>query len=100
MEAPLSFKMRNGHVIVLEKVFVICWRKEIQFYGHMAAKDSQYVRYRTTLIKFERCYWITVVIGLFITFSDRESDRQHRTMTFAELPNHPILLTMVYLSWV
>ena len=31
MEAPLSFKMRNGHVIVLEKVFVIGWRKEIQW---------------------------------------------------------------------
>ena len=30
MEAPLSFKMRNGHVIVLhEKVFIIGWRKEI-----------------------------------------------------------------------
>ena len=27
------------------------------------------------------------------TFSDRE--QQHRTMTFAELPNHPLLLTMV-----
>ena len=29
------------------------------------------------------------------TFSDRESEQQHRTMTFAELPNHPPLLTMV-----
>ena len=24
-------------------------------------------------------------------FSDRESEQQHRTMTFAELPNHPLL---------
>ena len=31
------------------------------------------------------------------TFSDRESERQHRTMTFAELPNHPLLLTMIAL---
>ena len=29
------------------------------------------------------------------TFSDRESEQQHRTMTFAKLPNHPLLLTMV-----
>ena len=29
------------------------------------------------------------------TFSDRESEQQHRTMIFAELPNHPLLLTMV-----
>ena len=29
------------------------------------------------------------------TFSDRESEQQHRTMTFAELPNHPLLLTYV-----
>ena len=28
-------------------------------------------------------------------FSDRESEQQHRTMTFPELPNHPLLLTMV-----
>ena len=28
------------------------------------------------------------------TFSDRESEQQHRTMTFAELPNH-LLLTYV-----
>ena len=29
LEAPLSFKMTRCHVIVLEKVFVIGWRKEI-----------------------------------------------------------------------
>ena len=29
LEAPLSFKMTQCHVIVLEKVFVIGWRKEI-----------------------------------------------------------------------
>ena len=28
------------------------------------------------------------------TFSDRESEQQHRTMTFAALPNHPLVLTM------
>ena len=28
------------------------------------------------------------------TFSDRESEQQHRTMTFAELPNYPLLQTM------
>ena len=42
MEAPLSFK--NGHVIVLEKVFVIGWRKEILW-----TRDDE------GLIKSERC---------------------------------------------
>ena len=32
------------------------------------------------------------------TFSDRESEQKHRTMTSAELPNHPLLLTMALLS--
>ena len=53
-------------------------------------------RWRTTLIKSERCYWITASLySKYNTFSDRESEQQHRTMTFAELPNHPLLLTMI-----
>ena len=46
--------------------------------------------------KSERCYWMTASLySKYNTFSDRESEQQHRTMTFAELPNHPHLLTMV-----
>ena len=42
-------RWRNGHVIVLEKVFVIGWRR-----------THNTRRWRTTLIKSERCYWMTV----------------------------------------
>ena len=31
------------------------------------------------------------------TFSDGESEQQHRTMSFAELPNHPLLLFYAYI---
>ena len=49
--------------------------------------------WRTTLIKSERCYWMTASLYKeYNTFSDRESEKQHRTTTFAELPNHPLLL--------
>ena len=55
-------------------------------------------RWRTTLIKSKHCYWMTASLyKKYNTFSDREND-QHRTMTFAELPNHPLLLTMVWQS--
>ena len=55
-------------------------------------------RWRTTLIKSERCYWMTASLyRKYNTFSDCESEQQHRTMTFAELPNHPLLLTLVCL---
>ena len=48
----------------------------------------------TTLIKSERCYRMTASLyRRYNTFSDRESE-QHKT-TFAELPNHPVLLTMI-----
>ena len=32
---------------------------------------------------------------IYNTFSDRESEPLYRTMTFAEHPNHPVLLTMI-----
>ena len=55
-------------------------------------------RWRTTLIKSKHCYWMTASLyRKYNTFSNREND-QHRTMTFAELPNHPLLLTMGYCS--
>ena len=53
-------------------------------------------RWRTTLIESERCYWMTASLyRKYNTFSDRESE-QHRTMTFAELLNRPLLLTMLW----
>ena len=52
-------------------------------------------RCRSTLIKSERCYWMTASLyRKYNAFSDRESEQQHRTMTFTELPNRPLLLTM------
>ena len=54
--------------------------------------------WRTTLIKFKRCYWMTASLyRKYHTFSDHESEQQHRTMTFVQFPNHPLLLTMVWL---
>ena len=45
---------------------------ERKFYGHG--------RRRTTLIKSERCYWMTASIyRKYNRFSDRESEQQHRT---------------------
>ena len=44
----------------------------------------------------ERSYWMTASLyRKYNTFSDRESEQQHRTMTSAVLPNHPLLLTML-----
>ena len=58
-------------------------------------------RWRSTLIKSERCYWMTASLyRKYNTFSDRDSEQQHRRMTFGELPNHPFLLTMVTLHIV
>ena len=84
-------------------VMLLYWRKylllvgERKFYGYVMVKDSQHVtRKDNTIIKSERCYWMTALLYTkYNTFSDRESEQQHRTMTFAELPNHPLLLTMV-----
>ena len=84
----------NGHVIVLEKVFVIGWRKKIIWTCELQRTHNTW-RWRTALIKSEHCYWMTTSLyRKYNTFSGRESEQQHRTMTFAELPNHPILLTM------
>ena len=56
-------------------------------------------RWRTTLIKSERYYWMTASLyRKYNTFSDRESEQQHRTMTLVELPNHPLLLTMARIT--
>ena len=68
-------------------MFVVGWRKEILW-----TRDDE----RTTLIKSKRCYWMTASLyRKYNTFSGRESEQQHRTMTFVELPNHPLLLTML-----
>ena len=49
-------------------------------------------RWRATLIKSERCYWMPASLyRKYNTSSDRGSEQQHITMTFAELPNHPLL---------
>ena len=53
-------------------------------YGHVTAKGS--------IIGWLIHYTETTVY----TFSDHESEQQHRTMTFAELPNHPCLLIIVW----
>ena len=53
-------------------------------------------RWRIKLIKSERCYWMLASLyKKYNTFSDREREQQHRTITFAELPNHPLLLTII-----
>ena len=66
-------------------MFVIGWRKEILW-----TRDGEGITTRDDegLIKSERCYWITTSLyRKYNTFSDRESEQEHRTMTFVELPN-------------
>ena len=67
-------RWRSSHVIVLEKVFLVGERK---FYGHVTAKDSQHVTMKDyTIIKSERCYWMTASLyRKYNTFSDRESEQ-------------------------
>ena len=90
-------RWRNSHVIVLYWIKCLLLVGERKFYGHMTAKDSHNTwQWRTTLVRSERCYWMTASLyRKYNTFSDRESEQKHRTMTFAELPNHSLLLTMV-----
>ena len=59
-------------------------------------------RWRTTLIKSERCYWMLASLcKKYNRFSDRgRGEQQHRTMTFAELPNHPLLLHITMWHWL
>ena len=83
-------------------VMLLYWRKclllvgdvgERRFHGHVTAKNSQHVtmKHYIILIKSKRCYWMTASLyRKYNTFSDRESEQQHRIMTFAELPN-PLL---------
>ena len=87
MEAPLSFKMTQWSCYCIGES--VCYWLE-------KGNSMDTWRWRTTLIKSERCYWMTASLyRKYNTFSDRKSEQQHRTMTFAELPNHPLLLTMV-----
>ena len=90
MEAPLSDDAM---------VMLLYWRKclllvgERKLHGHVTMKDYTN-SIRTLLLETASLY------RKYNTFSDRESEQQHRTMTFAELPNHPHLLTMLCLCAV
>ena len=87
MEGPLSFKMTQWSCYCIGES--VCYRLEKgNFIGTW--------RWRTTLIKSERCYWMFASFyRKYNTFSNRESEQQHRIMTFAEFPNDPLLLTLV-----
>ena len=51
-------------------------------------------RWRTTLNPNVAIGWLLH----YTLFSHRKSEQQHRTMTFAKLPNHPLLLTMAIVT--
>ena len=101
MEAPLSFKMTqwscNNTIVVMLCYCIgesVCyWLEKENSMDTMTAKDSQHVTMkddRTLLL--DDCF---IIYKKYNTFGDRESEQQHRTINFAELPNHPLLLTMV-----
>ena len=84
---PLTIVSRGGWFgssIVFQDdavVMLLYWRKclslvgERKFYGHVTAKDSQHVTIRTTLIKFEHCYWMTASLyRKYNMFSDRVTE--------------------------
>ena len=67
-------------------VMLLYWRKclllvgEIKFYMDTWRRRTHNTwRWRTTLIKFERCYWMTASLyRKYNTFSDRESKQQQQ----------------------
>ena len=95
--APLSFNMTLWSCYCIGES-VCYWLEKGISMDTWRRRTHNTWRWRTTLIKSERCYWMTASLyRKYNTFSDRESEQQHRTMTFAELPNHPLLLTLVCL---
>ena len=94
LEAPLSFKMTQWSSYWIGES-VCYWLEKGNAMDTWRRRTRNTWRWRITLIKSERCYWMTASLyRKYNTFSDRESEQQHRTMTIAELPNHPLLLTM------
>ena len=98
LEAPLSFKMTQWSCYCIGES--VCYRLEKgNSMDTWRRRTHNTWRWRTTLIKSERCYWVTASLyRKYNTFSDRESEEQHRTMNFVELPNHPLQLTMLCLK--
>ena len=91
LEAPLSFKMTQWSCYCIGES--VCYWLE-------KGNSMDTWRWRTTLIKSKRCYWMTASLyRKYNTFS--ESEQQHSTMTSAEglLQTHPLLLTMIKQSW-
>ena len=65
---------------------------ESKFYGHVTAKDSQHVTMK------DYTWMTTSLYRKYNTFNDRESEQQHKTVTFAV--SYSDLIAVETVNWL
>ena len=91
---PLHIASRSSIVFQDDAMVMLLYRRKYCYCFEKVFMSMNTWRWRTTLNPNVAIGWLLH----YTLFSHRKSEQQHRTMTFAKLPNHPLLLTMAIVT--